>query len=72
VSEKGDIICDKIYARICAFQVLAKIGPPLASSKVGGKVRELIAWELQKDQEGLEDSRVADAAREARRIIFGK
>jgi hypothetical protein len=77
-TDRIDLICDKAYARITAFHVLGKIGPPLASFRrvAGGRsispVRALIEKDIILDRRGFEDGRVVTAAKEAREAIFSK
>jgi HEAT repeat protein len=75
-TDKLDVMLDKIHARITAFQVLAKIGPPLKVLMVKGTsfnpVAKLIQKALTNEKRNLEDSRVTAAAREAQVEIFRK
>ncbi|HTU90628.1 MAG TPA: HEAT repeat domain-containing protein [Gemmataceae bacterium] len=70
-ADKLDVLHDKIHARIAAFQVLGQIGPNLTTStKLSVDVRRQIDKALRLNKGGKEDSRVADAARVAKREIY--
>lgn len=72
-TETEDIICDKIHARLCAFQVLAKIGPQITKSKeLSRGIKAQIKYDLGLNELGKEYPAVVDAARNANRVIFGK